>query len=120
MKLESKKYLHVILFAISLIEEFMADIKSFGQYLKDTKTQSAVERQLGIIGEAVNKSDKIDPENSLGNISQIEGLRNRIIHAYESIDATVIWAIMQKYLPVLKEEAKQKIVKQYVIYSGLC
>ena len=108
---QSKKYLDDILYAISLIEKFLADTISFEEYSKDFKTQSAVERQIGIIGEAANKFDKLDPGNSFENISQIVGLRNRIIHAYDSIDASVIWTIVKKYLPALKEEVEQKMEK---------
>lgn len=50
-----KKYLSDILRAIYLTEEFITDIKNYSDYLSDAKTQSAVERQLGIIGEALNK-----------------------------------------------------------------
>ena len=52
---QGKKFLSDILQAIELIESFVFDIKDFDNYLSDLKTQSAVERQLGIIGEAVNK-----------------------------------------------------------------
>lgn len=50
-----RKYLSDILRAIELIESFIKDIESFDQYQKDFKTQSAIERQLGIIGEAANR-----------------------------------------------------------------
>ena len=50
-----KKYLSDIQLAIELIESFIQDIDSFEEYSSDLKTQSAVERQLGIIGEAVNR-----------------------------------------------------------------
>jgi uncharacterized protein with HEPN domain len=49
------KFLSDIKLAISLIEEFTVSTISYADFLKDKKTQSAVERQLGIIGEAVNK-----------------------------------------------------------------
>ena len=52
---KGKKYLSDIITAIQLIEGFIIDIESFTTYSNDLKTQSAVERQLGIIGEAVNK-----------------------------------------------------------------
>ncbi len=55
------KYLYDIVYAIDLIDEFIAPISSYEQYDKDLKTQSAVERQLGIIGEAVNKFDTLHP-----------------------------------------------------------
>lgn len=52
---KSKKYLSDILMAIELIEEFMGGVNDFNVYDKDRKTQSAIERQLVIIGEALNK-----------------------------------------------------------------
>ena len=109
MTVQDKKYLADILLAIELIEQFIAEITSFSDYSKDNKTRSAVERQIGIIGEAANKFDKLNPDNSLENIVQIVGLRNRIIHAYDSIDDTVIWVIIKNYLPALKTEVKQKL-----------
>lgn len=92
------KYLSDIHRAIGLIEDFTSSITGFDDYLNDLKTQSAVERQLGIIGEAVNKFDLLYPLESLENARKIVGLRNRIIHSYDSIDATMIWAILKKHL----------------------
>lgn len=43
------KYLFDILQSITLIEEFTASVSSYSEYVGDLKTQSAVERQLGII-----------------------------------------------------------------------
>ena len=75
----------------------------------DLKTQSAVERQLGLIGEAVNKFSRANPEELLESAKQIVGLRNRIIHAYDSVDNSIIWVIIKKYLTPLKEEVMRKI-----------
>jgi uncharacterized protein with HEPN domain len=47
---QGKKYLSDIFQAIELIESFTVNIKDFDNYSVDLKTQSAVERQLGIIG----------------------------------------------------------------------
>ncbi len=52
------KYLSDIKQAIDLIEDFTKSINDFNAYDSDLKTQSAVERQLSIIGEAVNKFDE--------------------------------------------------------------
>ena len=41
--------------AISLIQEFLGPISLFEDYSVDLKTKSAIERQLGIVGEAVKK-----------------------------------------------------------------
>lgn len=110
MTVQSKKYLFDILFAIESIEQFISEITSFLEYSNDKKTQSAVERQIGIIGEAANKYEKLNPDNSIENIKLIIGLRNRIIHAYDSIDNAVIWAIIVNHLPNLKKEVQQKLV----------
>ena len=60
------KYLSDILQAIDLIKDFTKSISNYSDYHNDLKTQSAVERQLGIIGEAVNKFDSIHPEFKFG------------------------------------------------------
>ena len=52
---KEKKFLSDISTSIGLIEDFTKDLKSFTDYQRDLKTKGAVERHLGIIGEAVNK-----------------------------------------------------------------
>jgi uncharacterized protein with HEPN domain len=101
---QGNKYLADILQAIELIESFTADIINYDKYISDLKTQSAVERQLGIIGEAVNKFEKLFPENTLINARKIVGFRNRLIHAYDAVDPSIIWAIIKKHLDPLKKE----------------
>ena len=59
---KSKKYLSGILLAIDLIEEFTTGMDSFLAYEQDRKTQSAVERQLVIIGEALNHFRRLEPQ----------------------------------------------------------
>jgi uncharacterized protein with HEPN domain len=106
---QSKKYLSDIIRAIELIEQFSASTDSFQEYLLDLKTQSAIERQLSILGEAVNKFDKLQPELTLENARKIVGFRNRLIHSYDAVDPSMIWAIVKNHLPLLKEEVLQKI-----------
>ena len=105
----SKKYLSDILRAIELIDSFIEDTESFEKYQLDFKAQSAVERQLGIIGEAVNKFKQECPDEILENTKQIVGFRNRIIHAYDSIDNSIVWVIIKRYLVPLKESIEDKI-----------
>jgi len=101
---KSKKYLSDILMAIDLIEKFTVDIIDFNAYQNDLKTQSAVERQLAIIGEALNKFKKQAPNIELEHDKQIIGFRNRLIHAYDSIDNSIVWAVLNRHLIKLKEE----------------
>ncbi len=100
------KYISDIVTAIELIEDFTSTASSFSDYEKDIKTQSAAERQLGIVGEAVGKFNGLGLKQTLINGHQIIGLRNRIIHAYDAIDQSIIWVILRKHLPILMDEAK--------------
>lgn len=95
---QGRKYLSDILAALELIETFTSETSSFESYQSDLKTQSAVERQLGIIGEAVNKFDKLFSDSTLMNADKIVGFRNRLIHAYDSIDNAIIWTIINRHL----------------------
>ena len=101
------KYLSDIRLAINLIEQFLAGVENFSTYQSDPKTQSAVERQLGIIGEAVNKIRQEEPD-FLAQTKQIVDFRNRLIHSYDNIDASIVWVIAKKYLPDLKIEIAEK------------
>ena len=102
MKPESKKYLSDIEYSIGLIEDFIRDI-SFDDYKVGLKTKSAVERQLGIIGKAVNYFRKLgNPE--LENSKEIIAFRNRLIHVYNSLEDEIIWTIVIRHIPKLKEE----------------
>ncbi len=102
-----KKYLSDILMAIDLIENFIADTPDFEHYQKDLKTQSALERQLSIIGEALNKLLQIESDLSIQNDKQIIGFRNRLVHAYDSIDNAIVWVIVKRHLQELKLEIKE-------------
>lgn len=101
------KYLSDILQAIELIEAFTISTPTFDNYVKDLKTQSAVERQLAIIGEAVNKLNTSSGELSIKNVAKIISVRNRLVHAYDAVDNSIIWLIIKKYLPELKSEVKE-------------
>ena len=106
---QGKKYLTDIIHSIDLIESFTSDISDYDDYITDLKTQSAVERQLGIIGEAINKYEKIFPDSTLINARKIVGFRNRLIHAYDAVDPSIIWAIIKKHLDPLKNEINEKL-----------
>ncbi len=69
--------------------------------------QDAVERNIEIIGEAVNKLLKIESEIVITNSRRIVDARNKIIHGYDEIDNAQIWAIIINHLPILKQEVSQ-------------
>jgi uncharacterized protein with HEPN domain len=90
--------------AIELAGQFSKDTPDFEAYQVDLKTKSAVERQLVILGEAVNKYSKAAPESPLNNIPQIVSFRNRLAHNYDEVDDTIVWAVLKKHLPALRLE----------------
>ncbi len=94
--------------SIDLIEDFTKDLKSFNDYQRDLKTKGAVERHLGIIGEAVNKFLRESKMNELVKASQIISLRNRLIHSYDNVDDSIIWSIVTRHLKPLKDEIVRK------------
>jgi uncharacterized protein with HEPN domain len=98
--------------AIAMIEEFTVDILDFQDYDSDRKTQSAVERQLVIVGEALNQFRKSDPLIDIQNDHQIVAFRNRLVHAYDGIDNTIVWAILSRHLKPLKEEVTKLLFEQ--------
>ena len=107
---KSLKYLSDVLMAIKLIEDFTKEIEDYNSYDQDLKTQSAVERQLAIIGEALNQLRKIEPAIEIENDKQIIAFRNRLVHAYDSIDNSIVWVILNRHLSLLKAE----IIKIYI------
>ena len=101
---EILKYIEDMLKAIRLIESFMGKRLSFSRYQKDIKTKFAIERNLEIIGEALNKALKRQPDLSITSAHQIIATRNRLIHTYDAIDDYIIWEIITTHLPTLKSE----------------
>jgi uncharacterized protein with HEPN domain len=76
------------------------------QYSSDRFFRRAVEREFEIIGEALNRLDRIDPETAsqITQLRKIVDFRNRIIHGYDTVDDAVVWGIVEKPLAVLLHE----------------
>ncbi len=89
------------------IYSFLPEERNFFVYQKDLKTKKAVERNIEIIGEAMDRILKIDPNFKIENSRKIVDTRNRIIHGYDSVSDDVIWLIVNRYLPVLEKEVKE-------------
>ncbi|MEK6780202.1 MAG: HepT-like ribonuclease domain-containing protein [Bacteroidota bacterium] len=66
--------------------------------------RQAVERNIEIIGEALNNALKLNPSLPISNARKIVDTRNRIIHGYDEVEDVVVWSIVIKHLPLLKNE----------------
>jgi uncharacterized protein with HEPN domain len=106
------KLFNDIINSIILIEDFLGPINLFEEYTVDLKTKSAIERQLGIIGEAIKKVKDIDPEELIRFHSDIIGFRNILIHNYDNIDDSIVWSIIKDDLIFLKIEVLEKLENQ--------
>jgi len=73
-------------------------------YAEDALLHSAVERQLEIIGEALNQLDKAAPDIAarIPHLRQIVGLRNILIHGYAVVKHDLIWRTVREDLPRLR------------------
>lgn len=97
-----------ILNAILEVESFFTDRpKDFIIYQKDIRTKRAVERNIEIIGEALNRIIKQDETFVVSYSRKIVDARNRIIHGYDSVSDDVVWGIVVRHLPVLKAEIQE-------------
>ena len=109
---EKLKYLLDIQAIVSELENILTFLENdYSNFTSNFIAIRAVERELMIIGEAINKLNKLDQTISISNTKQIIGLRNMIVHAYDSIDTTVLWKILIKDLPVLKIEIKNLVTE---------
>ncbi len=79
---------------------------TFDAYQNDLRTRRAVERNIEIIGEALNRILSKGPEINISNSRKIVDTRNRIIHGYDTVSDEIIWSIVIKYLPQLRKEVQ--------------
>lgn len=101
-------FLAHILAAISDIESFTTEGRS--GFMADRKTQSAVVRQLQIIGEAVkNLSATLTAAEAAVPWRQIAGARDRLTHAYFRVDLDAVWAMVEQDLPSLRQNVERML-----------
>ena len=108
------KWIFDIKIAIEEIGSYFEDQeKDFFMYRKNIMLKRAIERNLEIIGEAMNRILKRDSsfESKISNAKAIISLRNQVIHAYDNISDENIWSILINYLPKLKLEVNQLVDK---------
>lgn len=79
--------------------------KSFDDYLADELLRSAVERQLEIVGEALNQLRKADPDTAaqIPDLPQAVAMRNVLIHAYATVNDRLVWGVVEQHLGALSE-----------------
>ena len=102
MNEESLKHYIDALSAARAILRFTAG-KEFGDYRSDDLLASAVERKFESIGEALNRIKRSRPEDlaAIGEWPAIIGFRNVLAHAYDHVEDSVVWGIVESQVPAL-------------------
>ena len=104
-------YLGHILEAFAAVESFTTGGRA--EFLSDLKTQSAVLRQLEIIGEAVKHlgAELVARETGVP-WRQIAGARDKLIHAYFRVDLDAVWSMVYLDLAPLKANVQRMLSAQ--------
>jgi uncharacterized protein with HEPN domain len=101
------KYLYDVLCSCQEIEE-ETDLrgKNFEIFCNDRVYRRFIERNFEIIGEAMNRALKLNPDINITSARKIVNTRNLVIHSYDSLNREILWGIVIKHLPILKQEIK--------------
>ncbi len=96
---EAAKYLWDAQRAAERIARFTSG-RSFDDYLADVMLCAAVERQFEIIGEALAGLRRVDPGIAarIPDLPRIIAFRNVLIHGYATIDARLVWGVVENDL----------------------
>lgn len=108
MQPEVAKRLLDALKAAKRIRDFTSG-KQFRDFSQSELLRSAVERQFEIVGEALGRAAAADPGISLRmpELPRIVGLRNRLIHGYDSVDDEIVWDIVTTKIGPLADELER-------------
>ena len=104
MKKDPIVFVRHILESIINIENFMKDVNK-KSFLKNKEKQSAVIRQIEIIGEAVkNLPRSFKGEYPNTPWEDIAGMRDKLIHNYFGVNSETVWSTIKEDIPILKIE----------------
>jgi uncharacterized protein with HEPN domain len=109
MEVDIKVWLSDIQQAINEIYQFLPEQKLFAEFRKDLKSKRAIERNIEIIGEAMNRILNVNPNIEITSARKIVDTRNRISHGYDSVSDDIIWSIVIRDIPILKQEVEKLI-----------
>ena len=97
-------YVRHMLDAINTIASFLDCVDQL-LFMEDVLVQSAVIRQIEIIGEAArNISDTFRARHDDVPWSDVIGMRNKLIHEYFGVDLEAVWKTAQEDIPQLQRQ----------------
>jgi len=106
MKKDPLVYIDDIRDSIEAVKRYTAGLTK-EDFFNSTEKQDAVYRRLEVIGEAANRlPDEFRSQYPMIPWNKIVGMRNVLIHEYDSIDLDRVWETIQKDIPELAEYIK--------------
>lgn len=102
---DDRLYLVHILECLSRIEQYTGGGKE--SFMRDTKTQDAVLRNLQTLAESTQHlSTSLKTAHPEVSWQRIAGFRNVLAHEYLGINIARVWEIVEHGLPELKQQVK--------------
>ena len=108
MPRDARAYLADVVEASEAIEAAV-EAMDLESYTRDRLIRSSVEREFIIIGEALAALSRTAAE-VFGHITQarrIIDFRNQLTHEYPTVDDAIVWAIIDRDVPVLRRECSE-------------
>lgn len=107
MKRNINLFLQDIIKSINKIESFSKGLTK-EKFNKNELRQSAITRQLEILGEAAkNIPSQFREKYPKIPWKEIAGFRDILIHAYFGVDLEKIWNVIKQDLPALKKQIRE-------------
>jgi len=103
---EDRLYLGHIVEALDRILNYAAAGED--NFKSDLKTQDAIIRNFQILGEAVkNVSAETRGAHPEVPWKDIAGMRDRVVHDYFGVSLSIVWDVITKHLPALRESVRK-------------
>lgn len=114
MKDEVLAHLHDIVQAGNAVKSFVTGC-TFDRYSSDEQLRSAVERKFEIMGEALNRIRRDEPNilQKIRDHRDIISFRNILIHGYDTIDDLIVWGVIEEGLGNLIKDAETLLNTEY-------
>jgi uncharacterized protein with HEPN domain len=110
MSNEFLDFIEDILDAMDNAEMFLGDI-TYDEFENDLRTNFAVVRALEIVGEATKRLP-MDLRDKYPDVpwKNMAGMRDRIIHGYDTVDLQIVWDVVKVDVPRIKPQIQQILV----------
>ena len=94
-----RDYLYDIWEAMDRILSYTGGL-DYDQFMKDTKTQDAVLRNLQVMGEATRRlSRQLREAYTHIPWREIAGMRDKVVHEYFGINYDIVWTVVSRDIP---------------------